>query len=353
MKPNTWVWSGKVVWGLVVLAVGIFTLVGISPFLEWWQQGSIGVYLDTNGAGQVTLDPLMGREAEAAGIQTGDVLLAVNGASMPGGTDADGAIMLLKGPAGEDVSVTIRKADGTEKTLSITRSRNYMQGLRASGLTLSVLAGSYLTLGILASFLFVLLSAWRFWREDPSLVSTLIAFLLLFLPYSLNLSNAYLGAETLGLYWLYSLVRACGLLSLALFLFLFPSGTFIPAWGRWAAGAVSLWTVIFYVDQLLLNPIPSYFVDWLWVLIFVLGLFAQGLRYRSLETEPGQRSAQKKVMLAGAVVLAAYILIWLPGHFFPQAFFDSAGGIWFGLVSQIVWVGVAIYLGLQLTFSKQ
>jgi hypothetical protein len=147
-------------------------------------------------------------------------------------------------------------------------------------------------------------------------------------------------------------VRACGLLSLALFLFLFPSGTFIPAWGRWAAGAVSLWTVIFYVDQLLLNPIPSYFVDWLWVLIFVLGLFAQGLRYRSLEAEPGQRFAQKKVMLAGAVVLAAYILTWLPAHLFPQAFFDSAGGIWFSLISQIVWVGVAIYLGLQLTFSK-
>lgn len=352
MKPNTWVWSGKVVWGLVALAVGIFTLAGISPHLKDWERGTIGVRLNVDALGQVILDPLPGREAEAAGVRAGDVLLSINGSAAP--ATVEEAFEWLVGPAGGDVTVTIRAADGGEKTLTITRSKAYLAGLRAGGLSLTALASIYLALDLLAVVFFLALSARCLLRGEFSPMSTLTAFLLLFLPFSLNLSgSAYLGAEAFGLYWLYALVRTGGLLSIALFLFLFPSGTFIPGWGRWAAGAVCLWTLVFYVDQVLLSPIPSYIVDWVWVLIFALGLLAQGLRYRSLETEPGRRSAQRKVMVAGAVVLAAYILIWLPAHLFPPAFFNGAGGIWFTLVSQVIWLGVAMYLGLQLALSKR
>lgn len=352
MKLNTWVWSGKVVWGLVALAVGIFTLAGIPPHLKDWERGTIGVRLEVDAQGQVILDPVPGREAESAGIRAGDMLLSVNGSAAP--TTVDEAFDWLVGPAGEDVTVTIRAADGGEKTLTITRSKEYLAGLHAAGLSLSALAFIYLALDLLAVVFFLALSARGILLGEFSPMSTLTAFLLLFLPFSLNLSgSAYLGADAFGLYWLYALVRTGGLLSIALFLFLFPSGTFIPGWGRWAAGVVSLWTLVFYVDQVLSSLIPSYIVDWVWVLIVALGLFAQGLRYRSLETEPVRRSAQKKVMVAGAVVLAAYILIWLPGYFLPLAFFNSAGGIWFTLVSQVIWLGVAMYLGLQLAASRR
>ena len=352
MKQNMWPWGGKIFWVMVVLAVGTFTLTGISLFLDDWERGTIGVYLDVNEANEVTLEPVAGREAEAAGIQADDILLAVNGAALPGGVDVDGAQGLLSGPAGGDVTLTVRSLDGTEKTLTITRSQKFMEGLRGSGLTLSVLAYSYLALGLLASFFFLALSAWRFWRGSLSVVSALIAFVLLFMPYSLNLSTAtYLGADAFGLYWLYAFVRTCGLLSIALFLFLFPSGTFIPAWGRWVAGAVTLWTILFLAAQLIPNLIPFFIVDWVWILVFAFGIVAQVLRYRTVTTESGSRSEQKRILVAGVIVLAAYIILWLGKQFLPLVFFESAGGIWYSLVSEILWVGTTVYLGAKMAFS--
>lgn len=70
--------------------------------------GGIGANVSRNEAGEAVLDPIPGNPAEAAGIQKGDVLLAVDGqpitAEMTVGAIAD----LIRGEKGTEVTLTVR-----------------------------------------------------------------------------------------------------------------------------------------------------------------------------------------------------------------------------------------------------
>jgi hypothetical protein len=38
-------------------------------------------------------------------------------------------------------------------------------------------------------------------------------------------------------------------------------------------------------------------------------------------------------------------------RFLPGAFFSSPAGVWFGMVSQLLWSAAAVFLGTQLAFA--
>jgi carboxyl-terminal processing protease len=63
--------------------------------------------------------PIEGSPAEAAGLQSGDVILAVDGESVVGST-IDDQVSRVRGPAGTDVTLTIDR-DGEVSDLTITR----------------------------------------------------------------------------------------------------------------------------------------------------------------------------------------------------------------------------------------
>ena len=65
--------------------------------------------------------PINGSPAEAAGLQSGDVVQAIDGESVNGGTIED-AITKVRGPEGTDVTLTISR-DGEVSDLTITRAQ--------------------------------------------------------------------------------------------------------------------------------------------------------------------------------------------------------------------------------------
>jgi carboxyl-terminal processing protease len=67
----------------------------------------------------VVVAPIEGSPAEAAGLQSGDVILAVDGESVVGSTIQD-EVTEVRGPAGTDVTLTIER-DGEQFDLTITR----------------------------------------------------------------------------------------------------------------------------------------------------------------------------------------------------------------------------------------
>jgi carboxyl-terminal processing protease len=67
----------------------------------------------------VVVAPIEGSPAEAAGLQSGDVILAVDGESVVGST-IDDQVSRVRGPAGTDVTLTIDR-DGEVSDLTITR----------------------------------------------------------------------------------------------------------------------------------------------------------------------------------------------------------------------------------------
>lgn len=68
----------------------------------------------------VVVAPISGSPAEAAGVQSGDVILAVDGVSVNGST-IDDQVGKVRGPEGTDVTLTLRRGE-EELELTITRA---------------------------------------------------------------------------------------------------------------------------------------------------------------------------------------------------------------------------------------
>jgi carboxyl-terminal processing protease len=82
----------------------------------------IGATISQQGNEIVVVTPIKDTPAEAAGIQPGDVILAVEGESTEGWS-TEKTVLKIRGPKGTDVTITIRKADtGREVELTITRA---------------------------------------------------------------------------------------------------------------------------------------------------------------------------------------------------------------------------------------
>jgi len=82
----------------------------------------IGAWIGIRDEQIVVISPIEGGPAKAAGIRSGDKILAIDGTSTEG-FSVDEAAQMLRGPSGTDVNVKVRHQDGTETTITITRAK--------------------------------------------------------------------------------------------------------------------------------------------------------------------------------------------------------------------------------------
>ncbi|HET9660098.1 MAG TPA: S41 family peptidase [Thermomicrobiales bacterium] len=80
----------------------------------------IGVWVASRDGKLTIVAPIPGSPAEEAGIQAGDVILSIDGKSVDGLTDSE-ALDLLKGPAGEKVSLSMQRGESDPYTLDVER----------------------------------------------------------------------------------------------------------------------------------------------------------------------------------------------------------------------------------------
>lgn len=83
----------------------------------------IGAWVDTSGEYVEVISPMKGSPAEAAGLRAKDQVIAINGEDMTG-IPGDLALKKILGPAGEPVTLTIRRG---EETLEMTITRAVIQ----------------------------------------------------------------------------------------------------------------------------------------------------------------------------------------------------------------------------------
>ena len=74
----------------------------------------------------VVVAPLAGTPAEAAGLQSGDVVIAVDGDPVAGSTMQD-QITKIRGETGTDVTLTVRRDEGEPTDITITRAEITIQ----------------------------------------------------------------------------------------------------------------------------------------------------------------------------------------------------------------------------------
>ena len=86
------------------------------------EYGGIGVALSQSAAGETVLSPYPNSPAAAAGVQDGDVLLAINDTPIQAGATADQVTALIRGPIGSTLRVTLKHKTGATDSLSVTRA---------------------------------------------------------------------------------------------------------------------------------------------------------------------------------------------------------------------------------------
>jgi carboxyl-terminal processing protease len=103
----------------------------------------IGATVQQQNSEIIIVRPFEGSPAEAAGIQSGDVILSVDGDSTAGWT-VDETVLRIRGPKGSQVTLVVRHLDGTEEELTITRDEIKVDSTSTSppGGTLTDAAGN-------------------------------------------------------------------------------------------------------------------------------------------------------------------------------------------------------------------
>ena len=71
--------------------------------------GGIGAFLTLNEDGMVVLSPMVDRPAGKAGVEKGDVLIAVDGVSIPTPADLDQVTDMIRGQVGTMVMLTVQR----------------------------------------------------------------------------------------------------------------------------------------------------------------------------------------------------------------------------------------------------
>jgi hypothetical protein len=336
---------------IVLLACLFFLLTGISPQVQAYTTGYTGAVPSINEAGEVVLEVTPDSDAEDAGLNSGDILLVINGQAL---TDTQAGIEeQLSGPVGEQVSLTVRTQDGSESTVQVIRSSRYLKMIEDAGLT-PIGAGRYFSsLSVIVGLIFGLLGAVLLFRKNLDRLIVLASFVLLLFPYSLKAAtSAYYGAVQSNLNWLYYLLFATGLLLTCLLMLLFPNWKYIPAWTRWIAILIGLWMVPYLVALFVPNFLPGSLLDIIWMAILALTIVLQVFKQKNFLS--GDEKRLTHPLLAGTLTaLVTYLVLYLASSLGVSAMLGGGWRYWYYLISELILDAALLYFGFCLVRSLQ
>lgn len=195
--------------------------------------------------------------------------------------------------------------------------------------------------------MWLIISALIFWRKSDDRMAVLTALMMIGFPFSLA---SGVPSDPL-LVILGSYVGLFGGI-LAVLLFLFPTGTFVPRWTRWVVyGFLVCWVVrAFILMELVLlygaNTQPTGIVGdllnialWIYFGVFLLSIGCQVYRYRRVSTT-AQRQQTKWIFVSILTLPALDLLmrgVVMPA-LFPDLFKPGVTHIIYNLISNPLWV---------------
>jgi hypothetical protein len=192
------------------------------------------------------------------------------------------------------------------------------EGVRALGET-GLSLRSYALLNVVVDKVFQLVwfavGALIFWRRSDDRMALLVSvFLVSFGPVAVDPTAAYTLISSQPAWWLpVRSVDIVGIVSPALFFFLFPSGRFVPHWTRWLAVVLIINDVPDFLFPQLYSRLPS--LETVSYLVFLGGVvslvWSQIYRYRRVSS-PAQRQQSKWVVFGLTLGIAGTFPSQLP-----------------------------------------
>jgi hypothetical protein len=206
--------------------------------------------------------------------------------------------------------------------------------LQEPGLSINFFALYLFVLSSLVALGYWLVAAFLFWRKADDRMALLTAVSLALFPIVFNMGLM----NTLPSPWLFlaHCISFLGILSGGLFLYVFPSGHFVPRFTRWIfVVGIIYWGFDLFFPVASFNPFSTSQVLNALTFISLLGstVVAQLYRYRRVSS-PAQRQQTKWVVYGASMGWGGYLVLFVLSRFFPSLF--STGS----LVGLIEWAVV-------------
>jgi signal transduction histidine kinase len=188
-----------------------------------------------------------------------------------------------------------------------------VRALHAVGLSVDFYAMYHLVLNTFFVFGFLTVACMLFWYTANDRMAVFASFVLVTAPFGVIFQPA-----TLPSVWSFPVhcIAFFSGMSLGLFFYLFPSGSFVPPWTRWLMIG---WVIHEGITDFL--PFPSFYflTNGLFFALLVSVLAVQVYRYRRVST-PFERQQTRWVVFGCTVAIVGFLSVIIPGTFFPAFF---------------------------------
>ena len=297
----------------------------------------------------------VGPAAAALGIRAGDDIVAIDGlpvsavAAMPGTAAAaasppgevDEALFgeLLYGTESREVQLTLRGADGAERTVAVVTGEAHIEeGARGLGIPPWVL--NFADLLHLLTYPFLLASAWVLYRRNLYDVISSVVSLAILLTLAAEQPSASFLALVAGVpEAAHRILYDAGNVFLLAGILLFPHGRLTP---KWVLAVLAALPLLFFLEGDLYRA----------MLVAYMTASVLTLLWRVRSTPPGDERQQLKWALLGfsgyalflAGALVADMLKLQAGSFAGQLAFEMAAGLSFGLAFLLLQLGLLVAL---------
>ncbi|HZW04199.1 MAG TPA: PDZ domain-containing protein [Anaerolineaceae bacterium] len=297
-------------WLVLVLLILLAFALGVPAQVERLLRAPLGVVVHSDQAGEFILMPQHGFPAERAGINSGDVLLAVDGQPLPEIASVATVAGMLD-QSGRYPILTVRKAGGAVVSYTLSRVINFSQ----IGLTNRAYAVISVVLDTLLVLTYTLVGVFVFLRRPKDWFAVLASLAVILL--AVRIAPEYGALIALEPQWgrIAQLLYFAGGSFLPLLLALFPDGRFVPNWTRYFVLLGFFYSFMVVYFPLQVNPAYTVLGFALDASIVGTGVIVQVYRYRRVADQ--QQRQQTKWILFG--ILAGFFGFY-GYHFFRELF---------------------------------
>jgi hypothetical protein len=322
---------------LVVFFVGLPTRFNVLA------SGPVGVKINQNLSGEHILSPIPGMPAGQAGLQAGDILIAIDGT--PVKSDVSQVLTLLAGPPGSPVTLEVRRGD--ENVQQFTFKRQAF-ALEAYGISSGVYALYLIVVGVILVLGYSIPALIITLRKPDDWLAMFVSFTLVLI--AVTNSHAFTGSHFLPNPLAYAMDIAYNVF-VFLVLLIFPDGHFVPSWTRRFLGIGLLWNLIKVLPSSLNVTLFSTHV---WILIDVViygvAIYAQIYRYRKV-SDADARQQTKWITFGIAIAFVAHFTYWMLREFVPAFIQPTAEGLIFQLVGVTLYHLFMLLVPLAFTYA--
>ena len=333
------------IYGILFMTLLSIFVMGIPAQLNKLASGVIGIAIRQNDSCEFILSPIPGQPAGDAGIQEGDVLIAIDGSQLQPGMETRRLLQLLRRPPRAQIRLDVRKNEGPIHSYTITLAGFPLERF---GLSTKAYANYLITLGIALVLGFCIPALIIFFRKSDDWLAMFVSLTLVMI--AIYNSAAYADLSFLPLS-ISTTIEFLYSLSVLIILYIFPDGRFVPRW-------TSSFTIIgvFWISWkiLPLSFVPSLWTSGLWIIIEVMcfgtGIYAQIYRYHKVSDL--QARQQTKWITFGITV--AYLIqyaYYLPLTFLPTINAPTALGLGYSVFGRTLHHLVMLVLPITVTHA--